>query len=198
MPAPAADSSPPDDASALALASLGDASAFAALFHRHYPAIHAFAYRLALCASSADDIAQETFIQAARSLSTFRQEASFKNWLYTIATNRARDHLRQRARRHRLDAALTALSPEPDFTADPPELEPSSAAHAAVRSALARLSAPQREAIALVYFEHLNHADAARILGCAETTVSWRVFRARQHLKKHLSAPVPIGTLHHV
>ena len=58
---------------------------------------------------------------------------------------------------------------------------------AAVGEALARLPLDQRETVVLVYFEGLNHAEAARALGCAETTVSWRLFRAKRQLKTLLS-----------
>jgi RNA polymerase sigma-70 factor (ECF subfamily) len=56
-----------------------------------------------------------------------------------------------------------------------------------VGDALASLPASLREAVVLVYFEGLNHAEAARVLGCAETTVSWRLFRAKRQLKALLS-----------
>lgn len=177
-------SEPPDDLRLHALAAAGDAVAFTALFHRHYPAIHAFAYRLALCPGAADDIAQDTFVHAARSLASFRRDASFKNWLYAIATNLARDLHRSRSRREARETAFALLAPDPQHTHR--DHAATDSAHAAVRDALARLSPEQREAVALVYFENLTHAEAARVLGCAESTVSWRVFRAKSRLKKLL------------
>ncbi len=186
------ESEAPDDPTLLGLLARGDASAFTTLFERHYPAIHAFAYRLSLCPAEADDIAQETFVQAARALATFRGDSSFKNWLYSIATNKSRDRFRQRARRARLGEQLSTLGAGDD---PPASLATAAAhasdsaatrAHAAVRDALADLSPELREAVALVYYEGLNHAEAARVLGCAESTVSWRIFRAKHKLKKAL------------
>ena len=174
-PAEAAD----DEAQLIAAAAVGSADAFTLLFNRYYPMIHAFAYRLSLCPAEAGDIAQDTFIQAARALGGFRREASFKNWLYTIAANKSRDRHRQRERRARLTEQYAALNAEGSAESEP--------AHAAaVREALAGLPLEMREAVTLVYYEGLNHAEAARILGCAETTVSWRVFRAKQKLKHAL------------
>jgi RNA polymerase sigma-70 factor (ECF subfamily) len=172
-----------DSPALVARAAQGDRPAFTLLFERHYPAIHAFAYRLSLCSAEADDIAQETFVQAARSLAGFRGEASFKNWLYTIATNKSRDRFRQRARRARLGEELSTLA---DAHAADAGDDSSSSAHAAVRDALTGLVPELREAVALVYYEGLNHAEAARVLGCAESTVSWRIFRAKHKLKKAL------------
>ena len=173
-----------DDLNLLPLAGAGNSAAFAALFRRHYPAIHAFAYRLALCPGSADDIAQDTFVHAARALSSFRRDASLKNWLYSIAANLARDLHRRRSRREARENQLALLSPDP--TSSYRDHAATDSAHAAVREALARLSPEQREAVALVYYENLSHAEAARVLGCAESTVSWRVFRAKSRLKKLL------------
>jgi len=168
-----------DESQLIADAALGSASAFTQLFNRYYPMIHAFAYRLSLCPAEAGDIAQDTFIQAARALGDFRREASFKNWLYAIAANKSRDRHRQRTRRARLTDDYAALNPTNGTEAEPEHA-------AAVREALAGLPLEMREAVTLVYYEGLNHAEAARILGCAETTVSWRVFRAKQKLKQAL------------
>ena len=176
-----------EDPDLLGLVVEGNAAAFDALFHRYYPAIHAFAYRLALCPAEADDIAQDTFVQAARSIASFRGDASLKNWLYTIATNKSRDRRRQHVRRVLLGEELARLT---DIESTSFHSTTERAAHAAVREALAGLSFDLREAIALVYYEGLNHAEAARILCCAESTVSWRVFRAKHKLKKALCPSV--------
>ena len=166
-----------DETQLITAASAGSDHAFTRLFNRYYPMIHAFAYRLSLCPAEAGDIAQDTFIQAARAISGFRREASFKNWLYAIAANKSRDRHRQRTRRERLVRDYAALDVANDA-------EPATAA--AVREALAGLPLEMREAVTLVYYEGLNHAEAARILDCAETTVSWRLFRAKQKLKQQL------------
>jgi RNA polymerase sigma-70 factor, ECF subfamily len=168
-----------DEAQLIATAAAGSAHAFTQLFNRYYPMIHAFAYRLSLCPAEAGDIAQDTFIQAARALGGFRREASFKNWLYTIAANKSRDRYRQHTRRVKLTEDYATLN-----AGSAAEPEPAQAA--AVREALAGLPLEMREAVTLVYYEGLNHAEAARILGCAETTVSWRLFRAKQKLKQGL------------
>lgn len=171
-------SSAADDATLISAALQGEAPAFEQLFDRYHPMIHAFAYRLCFRAADADDIAQETFIKAARGLPAFRG-GDFRSWLYRIAANCARDLHRSAARRARLEtqAAEQMLT---DCTAR-------SGDAAAVGDALAGLPPEYREAVVLVYFEGLNHAEAARVLGCAETTVSWRLFRAKRQLKAQLS-----------
>ncbi len=158
----------------------GDARSFELLFDRYYHMIHAFVYRVCLLETEADDLAQETFIRAARGISSYRGAASFKNWLYRIAHHALIDWQRQSVRRRdkedRFEAELEtrASTHPPDF------------AH--VHSALKKLAPELRAAVALVYFEEMNHREAADALGCAETTVSWRIFRARRALKSLLVA----------
>jgi RNA polymerase sigma-70 factor (ECF subfamily) len=156
----------------------GDGRSFETLFDRYYDMIYAFAYRFCLVKTEADDIAQETFIRAARSLGTFRGEASFKNWLYRIAHHAATDLARRGSRRDRQIAELTR---EMEISAQgrPADYTP-------IHSALRQLPSDWREALTLVFFEEMSHAEAAAILGCAETTISWRIFRAKRALKKLL------------
>ena len=158
----------------------GDARSFELLFDLYYNMIHAFAYRVCLVETEADDIAQETFIRAARGISSYRGAASFKNWLYRIAHNALVDWGRQAARRRdkqdqfAAELESRAQARTPDYTN--------------VHSALKQLSPDLREAVALVYFEEMNHREAADAMGCAETTISWRIFRAKSTLKKLLGS----------
>ncbi|MCD6050414.1 MAG: polymerase subunit sigma-24, partial [Verrucomicrobia bacterium] len=60
-----------------------------------------------------------------------------------------------------------------------------------IQRALLKLPAEQRAAIVLTVYDELNHAEAARVLGCSETTVSWRIFMARRKLKQWLGNLTP-------
>jgi RNA polymerase sigma-70 factor (ECF subfamily) len=174
-----------DDRTALETACIreaqsGDARSFELLFDHYYAMIHAFAYRVCLAESEADDIAQETFIRAARGIAGYRGTASFKNWLYRIAHNVAIDRGRQ-AQQQREGQAEFATEVDAQARSRPAD-------YGLIHSALQGLSPDLREAVALVYFEEMNHREAAEALGCAETTVSWRIFRAKRLLKKLLKS----------
>lgn len=158
----------------------GDTKSFETLFDRYYDMIHAFAYRVCLTATEADDITQETFIRAARGINSYHGTASFKNWLYRIAHNALADWGRQNSR-ERDKQVQFAAELESWAQVRTPD-------YADVHFALKQLSPDLREAVALVYFEEMNHREAARSMGCAETTVSWRIFRAKNALKKLLRA----------
>ena len=177
--ASAADEIP--DAVLVARAQGGDEAAFAALFQRHFERVRRFAFGVALGSQAADDIAQETFIRAARQLGAMREPQAFVAWLYRIAANVAKNHLRSDLSHRRKLAAVVQESgadtgPAPD------------AAASRAFDALRALPADQRAAVVLVYLEECNHAEAARRLGCAESTVSWRIFLAKRTLRQHLIA----------
>lgn len=156
----------------------GDPAAFARLVSRHQRMIHALAYRMTGSLAEAEDLAQETFIAAWKQLGNFRGEASFSSWLYRIAVNRC---LNWRARATRRDVAHQQWSEQRETSGDG-----DSYVAQQVQAALLKLDPAHRAALVLTVYDGLNHAETARTLGCAETTVSWRVFMARRKLKQLL------------
>jgi RNA polymerase sigma-70 factor, ECF subfamily len=152
----------------------GDLDAFEALVQRYQQMIHALAYRMTGSLSDAEDLAQETFLQAYRQLHTYRGDAKFSSWLYRIALNRCLNWRKRRHRREQLHHEW-AEQPAPGGVNED--------VRARVQAALMRLPAKQRAAIVLTVYDEMNHAAAARVLGCSETTVSWRVHMARKKLK---------------
>ena len=143
----------------------------------YYDRLRLFAWRLVFDAHAAEDIVQETFIRTARQIHTVRDGRAFEGWIFRITANLSRDHLRSRVSHEKKVAAASLESP--------PRPQ-SDSASAQVEQALQSLPAAQREAIGLVYYEGCNHAEAARRLGCAETTISWRIMLAKRSLKKLL------------
>jgi len=148
--------------------------------------IHSLTYRMTGSLADAEDLAQETFIRAYQQLDSYRGTAKFSSWLYRIAVNACLNWRQRELRRERAHAdwaeANDALQsgPEPRSTGNTPAGD--------VQSALMKLPAKQRAAIVLTVYDGHNHAEAANILGCSETTVSWRVFAARRKLKRLLRA----------
>ena len=181
-----ATSQEPDDGWAK-LARAGDEEAFAQLFEKYYDRIRDFAYRVVLDHQSADDVAQETFIRAARRIDQLKKSTAFEPWLYQIARNLSRDRIRsERALRRKLKHAGR------EHSIATTEVGPGGADSAfdvgeEVLDALRKLSQPQREAVALVYLDGYSHAETAKILDCAESTISWRIFRAKSKLRSLLA-----------
>lgn len=163
----------------------GDDAAFEELMRTHQTLIHSLTFRMTGSLADAKDLAQETFVRAYRQLDSYQGTSKFSSWLYRIGVNACLDWQRRERRRteiyhHFGEMADTVTPAESESALDLDELSQD------VQAALMKLSAKQRAAIVLtVYGEH-NHAEAAKILGCSETTVSWRIFTARRKLKKLL------------
>jgi RNA polymerase sigma-70 factor (ECF subfamily) len=167
----------------------GDATAFEALVRNHQQMIHALTFRMTGSPADAEDLAQEAFIRAYEQLDAFSGRAKFSTWLYGIAIHACLIWRRDEARRFQAHADCAeemilqrgvgeSFSDEKEMAKD-------------AQAALMRLPAKQRAAIVLTIYDGLSHAEAAKILGCPETTVSWRVFAAKRKLKRWLSAGRP-------
>lgn len=177
MPMPVTD----DEEGAAAQTLGGGPEAFEALIRQYQRMIHSLCYRMTGSLADADDLAQETFIQAYVHWADFRGESKVSSWLYRIAVNHCLNWKKRVARRDQLHR---------DWAAEQPESQTqSSGRHTQVQEALLKLNPEQRAAVVLTLYDGLNHAEAAQALGCSETTVSWRLFAARRKLKpllKHL------------
>ncbi len=167
-----------DDSALAAAAIAGDREAFRHLVERHYDMIYRVAYRYLGSAADAEDIAQEVCITLATKLSRFNNRSRFSTWLVSIVINRCRDWLRRRKSSQALVEKYAVLREAED--ADQADSDKRTGwLHGALQS----LEPALRETVLLILGEDLSHAEAAKILGCAESTVSWRVHMARKHLK---------------
>src|ERR1039457_4798015 len=162
----------------------GDPAAFETLIRNHQHMIHSLTFRMTGSLADAEDLAQETFIRAYGQIGTFRGAAKFSTWLYRIAVNTCLNWRQSEARRFQLYAHAAG-----ELSARHADEGNSFADQAGeVQAALLKLPVKQRAAIVLTIYDGLNHAEAAQVLGCSETTVSWRVFAAKRKLKRMLTA----------
>ena len=172
-----------DDKSKLIEQSLaGDKEAYAAIVNQYQKMIRAVTFRMTGSLDDAEELAQDAFLRAYQQLNTFARGSSFSTWLCKIAINLSLDWRRHESRREEIHtrwASETASENHPGAEF-PDELS------RRVQTALNRLPVKQRAAIVLTIYEHQSHAAAAKTLGCTEATISWRVFAARQKLKRLL------------
>ena len=168
----------------------GDSTAFEKLADRHYMLVYRVAYKWCGVRVMAEDITQEVFVKLARAINGFKGESDFKTWLYRITVNAARDMQRKDSRKIARESAYT----EEKFSDMNSEGEHIDAGKnedsKALYQALGTLSPKLKETVILVLAEGLSHKEAAVVLGCAETTVSWRVFKARGKLQRLLVSEV--------
>ena len=172
------------DADLVLQSQTGDPAAFEALMRNHQHMVHSLTYRMTGSLTDAEDLAQETFIRAYEQIGEFRGASKFSTWLYRIAVNTCLNWRQSEARRFQLQARAAG---EISAWHGGGEYSPADQANE-VQAALLKLPTKQRAAIVLTIYDGLNHAEAAHVLGCSETTVSWRVFTAKRKLKRLLTA----------
>ncbi len=163
-----------DEHTLIRLACDGDTDAFRALLDLHYRTIYKMAYHLCGHREDAEDITQNACIKVSQNILSYRGEARFTTWLYTIVLNTFRDWR---------DLKANAVQKVELHEKLPGNDNPERAAQ--IGQGLRKLSAlppEERETIVLVFAQGFSHKEAAEILGCAESTVSWRVHEARKKL----------------
>jgi RNA polymerase sigma factor (sigma-70 family) len=179
------------DSDLVAASLAGDHAAFGELADRHAPRLTALAGRLLGDAVEAEDLTQETLLQAYLGLDRLREPERFASWIYGIALNLAKMRLRSRSNGTLpvLDptrlAALVAADPSPAEIVETREV------WSLVASAVSVLPAAQRRAVLLHYVDGLSCEEIAALLGEPAGTVRVRLHRARARLRDRLSSLAP-------
>lgn len=131
----------------------------------------------------AEDLLADTFERAFSSRRAFdRRKGRERTWIYAIALNCCRDHLRRRAAEDRAVSSVTVLrAGQQDRSVESTE------ARNTVQSALGCLSEEEREAVALRYGADLTVPEIAKLMGLPTSTVDGRVYRSLRKLRAELS-----------
>ncbi len=184
----------PSDAELVGLSRGGDTGAFEILVRRHQARLYSTILHLVRNAEDAEDVVQQAFIKAYRSLPRFKGQSSFYTWLYRIAINVALNHLKRTRRREgeSLDDPDRGLERDPSYLAlasadDPGRDARRTELREKLNAALGRLSEKHRTVVVLHDMEGLPHEEIARLTGASVGTVRSRLFYARQMLQGLLS-----------
>lgn len=172
-----------EDQAAVERVLLGDTSAFEGIVRRWQGPLVNLAYRFCRDRSRAEEMAQDAFLRAYRSLNRWRREAAFSTWLFALATNLYCSELRRIPVR---TVPLDEVVEPPDHRAIDGGLEVEDRDHA-VRHTVFALPPKYREALILFYFHDMNVASTTRSLALPEGTVKARLSRGREMLRSRLS-----------
>lgn len=174
----------------------GRDGALDALMERHGQRLFRYLLRQ-LSESEAEDCAQETFVRICLNRGKFRLGAKFSTWLYTIATNLARDCQRRKTRHPEIsvdaeseEGGGTLLETMADSRETPGEALLAGERAGQVRQAVQALPEELREALILYEYENLSQQEVADILRCTPKAVETRIYRARNLLRKTLAGLV--------
>jgi RNA polymerase sigma-70 factor (ECF subfamily) len=139
--------------------------------------------------SDADDLAQEVFLTAFKSIASFRHGSSFYTWLYRIAVNTSLTFLKKRSRekdRAEFREDLAGGGPGLAVSFSPEGRSALNELRGRIDEAVDGLPGHFRASFVLVAGQGLSHAEAAKVLGCSENTVAWRMHKARKLLRVRL------------
>jgi RNA polymerase sigma factor (sigma-70 family) len=175
----------PTDAALLSEYARGDADALGELFDRHHRAMYRFLARLTGANhADLDDLVQATFVQVAHSASRFDGRAMVRTWLFGIAVNVARRHVRGNVRRRKVITDVADERPSripgrdrPDENAENRELL------LRLEHAIDELPLKLREVFVACEVEDLPGADVARLLSIPEGTLWRRLHEARKAIR---------------
>lgn len=165
----------------------GDPEAFRQLFERYSRPVISFVYDMVGDRALAEDLTQETFVRAYRHLGSLREESKFSTWLFSIAKNVAREHLRSGERR----ASKVELDDEQvlelqDEGRTPVEGLLDKELNGVVRRALGALDEDKRTVFALKVFQQRSYEEIAEITGFSLPKVKTDLHRARAEMRKRI------------
>src|SRR5512138_3203260 len=165
----------------------GDEYAIEAFVRQYETSVFRLALSIVGDAAEANEITQETFISALKSLPTYREEKSFKAWLYTIALNQSRSHFRKRKSRERVGNILKSiLRVETQKQFLPEDAIIQNEKEAVLWNSLNQLDEKFRTVVVLRYFHELSIREISEILSVNEGTIHSRLFSAREKLREAL------------
>jgi RNA polymerase sigma-70 factor (ECF subfamily) len=152
----------------------------------HHPEIHRYLRRLTARGSEADDLSQETFLRAYRAFRGLPEDANVRAWLFAIATNLFRNHVRSEKRRSTFHAAVLAASGE--RAGDGPEVETVyRETRTVIEAAIDGLPLKQRTAFVLRKIHVLDYETIARTLDCSADSARAHVFQALRKIRHTLN-----------
>jgi len=180
----------------------GEMGSFAELVRRHKDFITNYLYRYTGDFRTAEDLAQEAFLRVFRKIPEYNATAKFTTWLYTIATNLAKDEFKRRSRhpavpleaqRPGADTSQIVTAAPPAATPRPEEASSREELRSYVHESLEALDPEAKEILVLREVQGLAYDEIAGILGVPVGTVKSRISRARmafkdQFLQRHPGA----------
>lgn len=171
----------------------GDVAAFDDLVIRYSPRLYGLVYNMTSNHEDTNDLLQEVFAKAFRSIPGFRQQSAFYTWIHSIAMNMTINFLKKRNRRRgiSLDDVDSHIENDPDFiemtsSSDPRRETNLAELQKKLNESLQKLSHDHRAVVTMFDIQGMPHSEIAKILGTSEGTVRSRLFYAHRQLQSYL------------
>ena len=183
---------PPDD-ELVRRTQAGGARAFDELVVRFSPRLYGLVYHMTASHEDTNDLLQDIFSKAYRSIKGFQGKSSFYTWMHTIAVNMAINFLKKRNRRKTmsLDDVDNGILNDPDFIEATSNGDPSREANLSelqkkLNESMLKLSHDHRAVVTMFDIQGMPHAEISKVLKISEGTVRSRLFYAHRQLQNYL------------
>lgn len=183
------------DEELVARAQTGDAAAFDLLVVKYSPRLYGLIYNMTSNHEDTNDLMQDVFSKAYRSIGGFKGRSSFYTWLHQIGLNMTINFVKKRGRRYHLslDDVDSGIQNDKEFlevtstgAGDPVRETNLNELQRRINEAMQKLSADHRAVVTMFDVQGMPHAEIAAILGVSEGTVRSRLFYAHRQLQNYL------------
>jgi len=176
-----------DEITAVKASQAGDKAAFGVLIDQHYKNIYRFAYHCTGNHQDADDICQETFLRAFDRIGQLKNGGSFREWIFKIASNLSRKHIKKT----KISKNFTAATDSLDKLYENNDMSPfekctQNEKASFIRQQLQEMSERLRTVTVLVLMEDLAQKEVAKILNRSEPSISRDLVEAKKWLQSRL------------
>jgi len=182
-----------EDSRLVARTKAGDPTAFDELVIKYSPRLYGLVYNMTSNHEDTNDLLQDVFAKAYRSIGGFKGNSAFYTWVHSIAVNMTINFLKKRGRRATmsLDDINSGISHDKEFIelttgSDPVRETDLSELQIRLNEAMQKLSHDHRAVVTLFDIQGMPHAEIAKILGISEGTVRSRLFYAHRQLQNYL------------
>ncbi|OGX07413.1 MAG: hypothetical protein A2Z88_11400 [Omnitrophica WOR_2 bacterium GWA2_47_8] len=176
----------------------GNTQAMEIIFQRYKLKMFNYALRFLANRADAEDVVADTFVAIVSRKYTYQPEVKFSTWLYTVVHHAAIDRLRRRKRNVSMWFQKESGGELEEFQIPDPKQDPGQDAQKEdmkinIQMAVNKLPADQKEALILREYQDLSYEEIGQILNCSLSNVKVLIFRAREQLRKDLSAVLKEG-----
>lgn len=187
-----------EDEALVARAKTGDATAFDALVMKHSSRLYRLVYNMTSNHEDANDLMQDVWAKAYRSIGGFMGKSQFYTWIHSIAVNMCINFLKKRGRRYTLslDDVDSGVQNDKEFieltaTSTPVRETDLGELQIKITEAMMKLTPEHRAVVTMFDIQGMAHAEIAKVMGVSEGTVRSRLFYAHRQLQAWLSEFAP-------